>query len=53
MTPDTESTLVLAKAYPVVSSKYEELVCVAGITSTGQWRRLYPIPWEVFWKQGD
>lgn len=53
MTPVTESALVLAKAYPVVSKKYEELVCVAGITSAGQWRRLYPIPWGVFWKNKD
>lgn len=48
-----ENTLVLAKAYPVVSRKYEELVCVAGVTENGEWRRLYPIPWEVFWKNSD
>jgi len=41
--------LVLAKAYPVVSNKYQELVCVAGITESGELRRLYPVPWELFW----
>jgi hypothetical protein len=44
-----ERMLVLAKAYPVVSSKYQELVCVAGITESGEIRRIYPIPWETFW----
>lgn len=44
-----EKLLVLAKAYPLISRKYEELVCVAGITDKGEWRRVYPIPWECFW----
>lgn len=45
-----ERLLVLAKATPEISSKYEHLVCVAGITDKGEWRRIYPIPWKVFWK---
>ena len=45
----TERLLVLAKAMPEASRKYEELVCVAGITDKGEWRRIYPIPWNVFW----
>lgn len=45
-----ERLLVLAKACPEISQKYESLVCVAGITETGEWRRIYPIPWQVFWK---
>ncbi|MFH1285639.1 MAG: hypothetical protein ABIH99_03580 [Candidatus Micrarchaeota archaeon] len=45
-----ERLLVLAKASPEISSKYESLVCVAGITDKGEWRRIYPVPWEVFWK---
>lgn len=44
-----EKLLVLAKACPEVSAKYEQLVCVAGITDKGEWRRIYPIPWKVFW----
>ena len=45
-----EKLLVLAKATPEISSKYEQLVCVAGITDQGEWRRIYPIPWKSFWK---
>jgi hypothetical protein len=45
-----ERLLVLAKAAPQLSQKYEHLVCVAGITNKGEWRRIYPIPWKVFWK---
>jgi len=45
-----ERLLVLAKAAPEKSRKYEELVCVAGITEKGEWRRIYPIPWDVFLK---
>lgn len=45
-----ERLLVLAKACPEISQKYESLVCVAGITDTGEWRRIYPIPWKVFWR---
>lgn len=45
-----ERLLVLAKATPEISRKYEQLVCVAGITDKGEWRRVYPIPWSVFWK---
>ena len=45
-----ERLLVLAKAIPEISSKYEHLVCVAGITDSGEWMRIYPIPWKVFWK---
>lgn len=45
-----ERLLVLAKAAPEASKKYAELVCVAGITDKGEWRRIYPIPWEIFWR---
>jgi hypothetical protein len=45
-----ERLLVLAKACPIVSKSYEHLVCVAGITDKGEWRRVYPVPWKVFWK---
>jgi len=43
-----ERMLVLAKAAPIVSSKYEHLICVAGITENGEWRRIYPIPFKLF-----
>lgn len=45
-----ERLLVLAKATPEISKSYQHLVCVAGITESGEWRRVYPIPWEIFWK---
>ncbi len=45
-----EKLLVLAKACPETSQKYESLVCVAGITDKGEWRRIYPVPWAIFWK---
>jgi len=41
-----EKILILVKTYPVPSTKYRELVCVAGITEQGEWRRLYPIPFR-------
>ena len=40
---------MLAKACPEISQKYESLICVAGITDKGEWRRIYPIPWKTFW----
>lgn len=48
-----ERLLVLAKASPEISSKYEHLVCVAGITESGEWRRIYPIPWKMFGRFSD
>ena len=38
--------LILVKTYPVLSVKYEELVCTAGILENGDWIRLYPIPFR-------
>lgn len=35
--------LIVVKAYPSISQKYEEIVCTAGITAEGQWIRLYPL----------
>lgn len=43
-----ETVTVVAKTYPEYSQKYGSLVCTAGINSQGQWRRLYPIPWALF-----
>ncbi len=44
-----EKIIVLAKTYPEVSSKYGPLVCVAGVTLKGEWRRLYPIQFKLFY----
>ena len=37
---------MLVKTYPVPSRTYGELVCVAGVTRDGEWRRLYPISYR-------
>lgn len=37
---------IIAKTYPRPSAKYDELVCTAGITDTGEWIRLYPVPFR-------
>lgn len=49
----TERLLVLAKTYPTVSQKYEHLVCIAGLTEDNEWRRIYPVPWQLFWKGSE
>jgi hypothetical protein len=38
--------LITVKAYPAISKKHGETVCTAGITETGQWIRIYPIPFR-------
>jgi hypothetical protein len=35
--------LITVKTYPIPSSKYDELVCTAGVTETRDFIRLYPI----------
>ena len=35
--------LITVKTYPIPSSSYDELVCTAGVTETGDFVRLYPI----------
>ena len=35
--------LITVKTYPIPSAKYDELVCTAGVTETGDFVRLYPI----------
>jgi hypothetical protein len=47
-----EKLLVLAKAYPIISKKYETLLCIAGITEEKEWRRIYPVPMEDYIKVG-
>ena len=43
--PDQETlkVLITVKTYPIPSSKYDELVCTAGVTESGDFLRLYPI----------
>src|SRR3989338_1699543 len=43
----TRKVLATVKAYPEISAKHGETVCVAGIdVDTGSWVRLYPIPFR-------
>lgn len=42
-TTQRERALILVKAFPQPSQKYEETVCCAGLTPEGQFVRLYPI----------
>lgn len=39
--------LITVKTYPLPSSKYEELVCTAGLLPDGKWIRIYPIPFRA------
>lgn len=38
--------LVTVKAYPKPSSKYDELVCTAGLLNGEKWVRIYPVPFR-------
>ena len=44
--PQGKKILITVKTYPTLSSKYDELVCTAGITEDGEWIRLYPVPFR-------
>ena len=37
---------IVVKTYPALSSKYDEIVCTAGINENGDWIRIYPIPFR-------
>ncbi|MGB6064247.1 MAG: hypothetical protein WBG50_05540 [Desulfomonilaceae bacterium] len=39
--------LVLVKTYPHPSTKYQEVVCTAGVTEQNEWVRLYPIDYRA------
>ena len=43
MTVSLLKILITVKTYPIPSSKYDELVCTAGVTESGDFIRLYPI----------
>jgi len=38
-----EKILITVKTYPILSQKYAELVCTAGVNESGEWRRIYPV----------
>lgn len=41
-----ERVLITVKTYPVLSTKYIELVCTAGVREDGSWVRIYPSPFR-------
>ena len=41
-----ERVLITVKTYPTLSSKYDEVVCTAGIREDGSWIRIYPVPFR-------
>lgn len=41
-----EKVLITVKTYPTISTKYDELVCTAGLREDGTWIRLYPVPFR-------
>ena len=47
--PGSEETIELmvnCKTYPAVSTKYVETVCTGGVRATGEFVRLYPVPFR-------
>lgn len=47
--PESEQTIELmvnCKTYPAVSTKYVETVCTGGVRATGEFVRLYPVPFR-------
>lgn len=45
-TYQTTRVLITVMTYPLPSRDYQELVCTAGITESGEWVRLYPIDYR-------
>lgn len=45
-----KKVLITVKTYPSLSKKYGELVCTAGIDDSGNWIRLYPIPYRKLYR---
>jgi len=47
---EKKKILVVVKAYPEPSTKYQSAICMAGITEQHEWIRLYPIDYDYFIK---
>ncbi|MBE0657593.1 MAG: hypothetical protein IH602_07870 [Bryobacteraceae bacterium] len=43
----TKRALIVVKTYPVPSESGIESSCTAAITDSGEWLRLYPVPWRL------
>lgn len=45
-TPQSTRVLITVMTYPHPSRGYNELVCTAGLTESGEWVRLYPVDYR-------
>src|SRR3569623_1418529 len=45
--PIREDILIMAKTYPSPSAQYRDTTCVAGISGSGQMRRIFPVPFRL------
>lgn len=45
-----ESITIVNKTYPEWGKKNGWIVCVGGINEKGEWRRLYPLPYDMWWE---
>ncbi len=43
----TKKALIVVKTYPVPSETGIESSCTAAITDSGEWLRLFPVPWRL------
>ncbi len=41
-----KKVLIAVKTYPNISTKYDEIVCTAGVLENGSWIRIYPMPFR-------
>jgi len=46
MAGERRRVLITVRTYPTPSARVVEQSCTAGITSDGEWIRLFPIPWR-------
>lgn len=43
---ETKKALIVVRTYPVPAKHGVEVSCTAAITDSGQWLRLFPVPWR-------
>ena len=48
---ERKRVLITVKAYPHPSSRYDELVCTAGVLEDGSWIRIFPIQFRFLKNQ--
>lgn len=44
--PEKKKVLIVVRTYPTPAHKGVEVSCTAGITDSGEWIRLFPIPYR-------